>query len=603
MTYLKPVLSVAILVLGAMVAPFSSLQAQSSGPSADSLAVPSGERLILQLETSLHTRTSRQGDRVHFRTIEPVRVGGEIAIPSGSSVTATVSKVQRPGRVKGRAELRLRFEEVRLPDGTNLPLKASVTRAGLTQVDNAKKGEPQLKGEAGNGGSITVVAQGGLQGAVLGTMAGGAKGAAYGGAIGAGIGLASILLQRGPDLDLPRDMLFEAMFDQAFSVPVTAVQRSIQIAQNTSPPSPSPSPSPSRPILSRFPSTRDTRPVEDKVEPVPDFTKDEAESADPGPAPAEAASRQPIPPSSAPLPSPPDWDSGGYKLKVDVRLVMVDAIVRDRGGRPLENLKQPDFRIFEDGIEQEIQSFSRDELPLALALVVDRSGSVAPYMSEIRQAAYKALSQLKRGDQVALFTFAGEVQRLEDLTTDRQRIADRISEIRAGGGTNIVDGLFDAVNYLSLVAPDKRRAVILISDNLATTRPRMSQDQLIRFAMETETVIYSVKTAGEAAPVTMRVPLWLGGFGSVSKITEETGGEIIDVSTTGSLDTAMAAAISRLKLRYTLGYQSTNSTRESTFRRIEVRLNDRFGRLNSDYSINARRGYYAGTESAAAQKR
>jgi VWFA-related protein len=555
----------------------------------------------LQLETSLHTRTSREGDRVHFRTIEPVRVGGQVAIPSGSSVTATVSKVQRPGRVKGRAELRLRFEEVRLPDGTNLPLKASVTRAGVTQIDQAKKGEPQLKGEAGNGGSITVVAQGGLQGAVLGTMAGGLKGAAYGGAIGAGIGLASILLQRGPDLDLPRDMLFEAKFDQAFNVPVTAAQRSVQIAQNTSSAAPSPSPSPSRPILSRFPSGRDTRPVEDKVEPVPDFSKDETASADP--APAETASRQPVPPSSAPLPPPPDWDSGGYKLKVDVRLVMVDAIVRDRGGRPLENLKQPDFRIFEDGIEQEIQSFSRDELPLALALVVDRSGSVAPYMSEIRQAAYKALSQLKRGDQVALFAFAGEVQRLEDLTTDRQRIADRISEIRAGGGTNIIDGLFDAVNYLSLVAPDKRRAVILISDNLATTRPRMSQDQLIRFAMETETVIYSVKTPGDAAPVTMRVPLWLGGFGSVSKVTEETGGEIIDVTTTGSLDAAMGAVISRLKLRYTLGYQSTNGARDSTFRRIEVRLADRFGRPNSDYSVNARRGYYAGTEAAAAQNR
>jgi Ca-activated chloride channel homolog len=469
----------------------------------------------------------------------------------------------------------------------------------LTQVDKAKKGDPQLKGEAGNAGGITVVAQGGLQGAILGTMAGGAKGAAYGGAIGAGIGLASILLQRGPDLDLPRDMLFEAKFDQAFSVPVAIAQRSIQVAQNTSPPSPSPS----RPILNRFPSTRETRPAEEKVEPVPDFTKDEAESADPGATPAETASRQPIPPSSAPLPPPPDWDSGGYKLKVDVRLVMVDAMVRDRGGRPLENLKQQDFRIFEDGIEQEIQSFSRDELPVALALVVDRSGSVAPYMSEIRQAAYKALSQLKRGDQVALFTFAGEVQRLEDLTTDRQRIADRIAEIRAGGGTNIIDGLFDAVNYLSLVAPDRRRAVILISDNQATTRPRMSQDQLIRFAMESETVIYSVKTPGEAAPVTMRVPLWLGGFGSVSKVTEETGGEIIDVSTTGSLDVAMGAVISRLKLRYTLGYQSTNSASDSTFRRIDVRLSDRFGRPNSDYSVNARRGYYAGTESAAAQNR
>src|SRR4029434_3947255 len=105
------------------------------------------------------------------------------------------------------------------------------------------------------------------------------------------------------------------------------------------------------------------------------------------------------------------------------------------------------------------------------------------------------------------------------------------------------------------------------------------------------------------APVTMRVPIWLGGFGSVSKITEETGGEIIDVSTTGSLDTAMGAVISRLKLRYTLGYQSSNPARDSTFRRIEVRLVDHFGRPHTDYSVNARRGYYAGSEGTAAQSR
>ena len=87
--------------------------------------------------------------------------------------------------------------------------------------------------------------------------------------------------------------------------------------------------------------------------------------------------------------------------------------------------------------------------PLAVALVVDSSGSVRPYMNELRRAAYETLSQLKRGDQVALFAFASEVERMEGLTTDRRRIAERIAEIRPGGGTNIVDALFDAAYYLS----------------------------------------------------------------------------------------------------------------------------------------------------------
>jgi VWFA-related protein len=267
----------------------------------------------------------------------------------------------------------------------------------------------------------------------------------------------------------------------------------------------------------------------------------------------------------------------------------------------MDNLNREDFRLYEDGVEQTIHNFSRDEFPLAVALVIDRSGSVAPYMNELRRAAYRALMQLKRGDQVALFTFASEVERLEDLTTDRQRIADRIAGIRAGGGTNIVDGIFDAVYYLRMVAPDRRRAVILISDNQATTRPRASESETIQMAMESETVVYGVKTPGESTPLTMRIPNWLGGMGSVRKITEETGGEIIDVLSTGSLDAALATVISRLKLRYALGYYPSQPPRDGAFRKIDVRLTDRLGRPGSDYFVHARRGYYSQTGKAASK--
>jgi hypothetical protein len=118
--------------------------------------------------------------------------------------------------------------------------------------------------------------------------------------------------------------------------------------------------------------------------------------------------------------APTDSESTPFKLTVNVNLAQVDALVRDRSGRPINNLTAADFRVFEDGVERPIQTFSRDEFPLAVALVIDRSGSVAPFMSRIQTAAYSALQQLKAGDSVALFAFAGDVQMLEPLTTDRQ---------------------------------------------------------------------------------------------------------------------------------------------------------------------------------------
>src|SRR4030095_8043860 len=106
----------------------SSIQGQSSSASSSSsaaaapispdLTVTPGEKLVVQLDTPLHTRSTRDGDRAYFKTSDEVMAGGIVAIPRGSEVRATVTEVRRPGRVSGRAEMRPRFDDLRLPDWT-----------------------------------------------------------------------------------------------------------------------------------------------------------------------------------------------------------------------------------------------------------------------------------------------------------------------------------------------------------------------------------------------------------------------------------------------------------------------------------------------------
>lgn len=564
--------------------------------------VAAGERLILELQDSLHTGSNQTGDHVHFETYRETVVGYQVAIPRGSSIRGTLTKVKKPGRVGRAGELALQFDEIALPDGTVLPLEADLLRAGFIDIDQDKDGA-QVKGERGIGKRDTVsVAMGAGQGALIGVSVGGKKGAMYGGAIGAGVGLAEILLRKGPHLDLPRGTFFEIELTRELSVPEASAARfTQQPVQHAAAIPSSPAATPADTGDFRFPDDADLPGPDDSI---PEFPSEEATTiaearppeVTPG-APAELP-----PPTAPPLPDPTLGDTDGYKLKVDVRLVTVEAIVRDRNGSVLDNLRREDFELLEDGVAQQIRHFSRDELPLAVAMVVDRSGSVAPFMPELRRAAYDALSSLKRGDEVALFAFDADVERLEELTTDRRRIAERIARIRAGGGTNITDALAAAAQYLALAAPERRRAIILISDNEETVRGHTSESRLVRLSLEYEVVIYSVKTPGERAPLTARLPNWLGGLGSVRTITRETGGEIIDVNRVGSLQAAMAAVVARLKTRYTLGYQSTNKAADGGFRRIEVRLADRFGRPEQDYSVFARSGYYAPTERRAAQQ-
>ncbi|MGH9863544.1 MAG: VWA domain-containing protein [Candidatus Acidiferrales bacterium] len=622
-----------LLTVGATFALALALAAQAPAPDVtpaantptppSTVTVAPGERLLLELQDSLNTRHNQSGDLAKFLVHREVVTGTQVAVPEGSTVQATLTKVRRPGRAGRAGQMVLHFDEVVLPDGTILPLQATLRRAGFTVYDKDKGGS-KVKGEnAGGKGKAVTVASGAAQGALIGVMMGGTKGAAYGGAIGAGIGVLEILLQKGPHLDLPQGMLFEVELTQALAIPEASAALFTQQAQaaltsNQSAPGVF-SGWPGDDEEQKIPDFRDEPETEsaaasqpgtaDKAEPaIPDFEKAESAGATTETASPETATTvdpggvgAPVVLPPAPPPPPLAGEAGSYKMKMDVRLVLVEAVVRDDRGQVLEGLKREDFRLFEDGTEQQIRHFSRDEMPLAVALVVDRSGSVAPYMPELRGAAYETLKNLKRGDEVALFAFAHNVERLEGLTTDRRRLAERIANIEAEGGTNIADALFAAANYLALAAPERRRAIILISDNEETTRPQVSEKRLIRLAHESEVVIYSVKTPGQQAPYTMRGPMWLGGLSSVKKITREAGGEVIDVDRVGSLKAALAAVITRLKTRYTLGYQPTNKAVDGGFRQVQVRLTERFGRPENDYNVFARRGYYAPTSTVASQ--
>ena len=291
-------------------------------------------------------------------------------------------------------------------------------------------------------------------------------------------------------------------------------------------------------------------------------------------------------------------DNGDFTLSVDVNMVLVETTVRDSKGRTVEGLKPEDFHVFEDGVEQRISYFSRDELPLAVALVVDGSGSIAPVLTQLHQAAYDTLSQLKPVDQVALYSFATHPERIVDLTKDRRAIADGIMGIGSTGGTNIADALYASIEYLGQEARDRRRAVIMISDNQPTARGEYDGNDVIRLALETQTIVYSVRLGGESPAHEGDEPDWIPGARWVSNIMSETGGEIIDVAAAGSPQKAMAAVIARLKQRYTLGYESSNPRRDHAFREIEVRLSDRVQDARHPYRIFARRGYYPAGESS-----
>jgi VWFA-related protein len=300
----------------------------------------------------------------------------------------------------------------------------------------------------------------------------------------------------------------------------------------------------------------------------------------------------------APAPRPSDQRANPaepIKLVAVVDRVVVDAVVRDKKGRVLDELQEGDFRIFEEGEELPVSEFSKALRPLALALVVDSSGSVTPFLEELQQAALETLGRVGPEDLTTLFVFSDEVGRAVDLTHSRDLISEHIGHIRPHGKTNIFDAVAYSSYYLASAAPEMQHALIIVSDNAANDIGQFGEGSAIRMAMETETVVYSLRLPSASGPSSVlrsfAEPLWLGDANLVHRITSASGGEIIELQDSGNLSEALHTIIHALKRRYCLSF-TPPSRYGARFRRISVQLDDRYGEEGKDYTVSARSGYY-----------
>ena len=279
-------------------------------------------------------------------------------------------------------------------------------------------------------------------------------------------------------------------------------------------------------------------------------------------------------------------------IRVDVNLVMVDATVKTKAGEIMANLKKEDFQVREDGVAQKLDVFSRDELPLDVALVLDLSDSIGPFLGPLRDAANTALATLKTDDEVALFTFSTEAELRVPFTKDKSRIADQIKEFKAGGATNINDGIFVAAQYLLKTPPNGRRVIILISDDVGTDAGGQGTHDIVTEAIAADTVLYNLKIPGYNPPSTLFAASMIPGLVNIRKVMDQTGGEIFDVKDVANLNAVFQALIERIKTRYTLGYYTTANGAQGKPHKLDVRLSSSFGKKGREYTVLAKSGYY-----------
>jgi len=213
---------VAICGLLAQDAPPAAMKPQ---PPADAVPKPDytvdpGTKIPLSLINSVSTKNSTEGDRVYLETVFPVVLRGKMVIPVGSYVAGTVTKVTRPGRVKGRGEFYIRFDSLTLPNGVTRDFRASIGSLDGRASEDLDRKEGSIKSEGNKSGDVRTIAEGAATGASVGALAGGitsghaGMGAGIGAAAGATAGLIGVLVTRGPDAVLARGTTMEMVLDR-----------------------------------------------------------------------------------------------------------------------------------------------------------------------------------------------------------------------------------------------------------------------------------------------------------------------------------------------------------------------------------------------------
>jgi Ca-activated chloride channel family protein len=182
----------------------------------------------------------------------------------------------------------------------------------------------------------------------------------------------------------------------------------------------------------------------------------------------------------------------GDVVRVETALVTIPVSVMDRSGRYIPDLRQEDFRIYEDGVEHKVAYFASVEKPFTVALVLDTSGSTQFRLDEIQDAAIAFVDQLRPEDRVMVVAFAERAQVLSEPTNDRRALRNAIRRTHTGGGTSLYDTVDFVINQ-RFNRIEGRKAIVLFTDGVDTTSKRASYQSNITDAEELDALIYPVQ--------------------------------------------------------------------------------------------------------------
>jgi VWFA-related protein len=270
-----------------------------------------------------------------------------------------------------------------------------------------------------------------------------------------------------------------------------------------------------------------------------------------------------------------------------VDIVSLNVTVMDAANRYLTDLEQPDFSVFEDGVQQELLFFTRRPQPVAMSLLLDSSASMEAKLETLQIAATNFVRRLKPNDLAQVIDFDSRVSIRQAFTSNHAELEAAIRQSVSGGSTSLHNAIYISLKELSKIKAQndedvRRQALVVFSDG-EDTSSLVSFEEVLELAKRSETSIYTIALRGNDTNTR--------GFREAEfvmrQLAQETGGRSFFPSRIEDLDGVYSQIADELASQYTLGYSSKNARANGAFRRIVVQV----ARANA--IPRTKRGYYA----------
>ncbi len=286
---------------------------------------------------------------------------------------------------------------------------------------------------------------------------------------------------------------------------------------------------------------------------------------------------------AVPLPAQRD-DTGEFRLRVETDLVVLHVTVNDKNNRPVADLKQEHFRIFEDKAEQNLKVFRREDVPVSVGILVDNSGSMRNKRKGVNAAALQFVKSSNPNDEVFIVNFNDEAFLDTDFTDNLMLLDEGLEKIDSRGGTALYDALELSLSHLAERATNDKQVLIAITDgedNASLT----TLEKIVQDIQKTNVMIYTAGLLGGDNKREMR-----RARRALEAIAKASGGSVYFPGNPREVEEMATRIANDIRNQYVLAYSPTEPTKDGSFHRIEIKL-DAPGR--DRLTVRARSGYYA----------